>query len=418
MERLWGELRITLRTLAKARGFTAAAVVTLALALALATSVAAIVNAYLVRSLPYPHAGRLYSVSYAKPGDDPPDGLAELNWESVSDVVEHPIAWDLDMFYLLGGEHPERAGGAWVTPGFMRGLGIRSAIGRAFAAEEFAPGGPQVALIGHELWQSKFGGDTAVLGRRFQAYVSDRPQDPEIFTIVGVLPADFWHLNPYTQVLTPLRASSYPYLVRLRENVPVAAAEQRITALVRESLSTLPADWQVELRATRSEYSRQVRPLLLAIGAAVGLVLLIACANVALLVLLRAVRRQSEFAVRMALGAARARVARMLLAESLVLSAVAALGGTLLARLALRWLAPTVEQQLGRRVPGGTAALSIDPAVIGAIGALTALIALTLALAPVVAIGRQSLYSTLRRGRHGGGAGARGRRVRSALITF
>ena len=414
---IWTELRLTLRTLARARGFSLSVVVTLALALAVATAVMAIVNAYLVRSLPYPNASRLYSVFYAERGEFPPDGLEELDWPSLSDVVEHPIAWDLDVFYLLGGDHPERAPGAWVTPGFMQGLGIRPAIGRAFTPEEFVAGGPQVALISHELWQGRFGGDSAIVGRRMHAYVSDRPRDPEMFTIVGVLPRDFWHFNPYTQVLTPLRATSYPYIVRLRDGVPPEDAERRITALVKASLSTLPADWRVQLRATHDEYVREVEPLLRAIGAAVALVILIACANVSLLVVLRGIRRQKELAIRLALGASRVQVARTLLAESLVLCTVAAASGVLLAKVLLSRLGPTVEQQLGRRVPGGVDALSMDAGLIGAVVVLTAIIALVLSLAPLAVTARRSLFSTLRRGKQGTD-GARGRRLRFALITL
>src|SRR5688572_14447963 len=213
---LSNELRITVRTLAKARGFTAAATITLALGIGLAVAALAIVNAYLVRSLPYPAAERLHRVEYSRPGEEQPDGLADLRWESVSDVVEHPIAWDLDVFYLTGGEHTEAAPGAWVTPGFMQGLGIRVAVGRALGPPDFEPGAPQVALISDDLWRTRFAADPSVIGRRIQAYVSDRPRDPETFTIVGIMPADFWHLNRYTQVFTPLRAPTYPYYVRVR----------------------------------------------------------------------------------------------------------------------------------------------------------------------------------------------------------
>lgn len=112
-----GDLRIALRSLGKARGFAVAVVATLVLAIALATVVLAVVNAYLIRALPYPGASRLYGVSYARPGEAPPRGLAELPWDAVSDVIAQPISWDLDMFYLVGGDHPDAAPGAWVTPG-------------------------------------------------------------------------------------------------------------------------------------------------------------------------------------------------------------------------------------------------------------------------------------------------------------
>jgi putative ABC transport system permease protein len=246
MESLWDDVRVAVRSLLKARGYTVSAVLTLAFGLALAIVVLSVVNAYLVRSLPYPASDRLYSVTYAQPGERQPSDMETLDWASLADVVEHPIAWDLDVFYMMGGDgaFSERAPGAWVTPGFMNGLGIRPAFGRAFTSNEFLPGAPQAALISHDLWMRRFGGDSAVIGRRFDAYVSDRPRDPEIFTIVGVLPAGFWHLNPYTQLLTPLRASTYPYIVRLRQDVPPAVAEDRITALVRGTRTDIPARWR------------------------------------------------------------------------------------------------------------------------------------------------------------------------------
>ena len=130
------DLRIALRTLLRARGFAGTAIVTLGLAIMLCVSVLVVVNAYLFTALPYPGARRLYSVRYAPPGQTPPRNLQMLNWSALDDVIEYPIAWDLDMFYLIGGDQAESAPGAWVTPGFVHGLGIRPAIGRGFEAED------------------------------------------------------------------------------------------------------------------------------------------------------------------------------------------------------------------------------------------------------------------------------------------
>ncbi|HXV86460.1 MAG TPA: ABC transporter permease, partial [Gemmatimonadales bacterium] len=379
------------------------------------TCVLALVHAYLVRGLPYPGSERLYSVAYAGAGEATPQGLSEVDWLTVSDVVEHPIAWDLDVFYLVGGDHPERAPGAWVTPGFMRGLGIQPAMGRAFTPDEFQPGGPQVALISHALWRSRFGGDSTMIGRSFQAYVSDRPDDPELFTVVGVLPAGFWHLNPYTQVLTPLRALSYPYLVKLRAGVTPEAGAERITQLIRSGGVPLPRP--VELRSVHREYGRRLRPLLLATGSAVTLVLLTACANVTFLMVLRGIRRQKDVAVRLALGAGTARIAQSLVTEALVLTGTAGLIGLGGAALALRPLAPVVERQLGRAVPGGAATVSIDWPVLVAVAALLLVVGALLALTPLVATTRSSLYAVMRSGRQAGTEGRRGRRIRMALVA-
>ena len=409
------DIRLAVRSLARARGYTTSAVLTLAFGLALAATVIAVVNAYIVRSLPYPAADRLYQVFYAEPGQDAPTDMEKLDWRSLSDVVEHPIAWDLDMFYLLGGEYPEQAPGAWVTRDFVDGLGVRPRLGRNFRPEEFEPGAPQVALISHDLWMRRFGGDSSALGRHINAYVSDRPRDPESFTIVGVLDAKFWHINPFTQILTPLRAETYPYFVRLRDGVPASAVSERIASMVRDA-GTAPPGWRApQIRSLHREYVSRMKPLLLAIAAGVGVVLLIACSNVALLTVLRGMRRRKEIAVRLALGARGAQVARLLFVEAGVLTAAAVTIGVLLAAGIMRVLAPAIERNLGRRVPGGLSALSLDWPVIVALAGIGALIAAALALTPMWLAGRLSFVPALRQVR-GGGDGGAAKRARMALI--
>jgi len=411
-------MRIAARTLLKARGFTAVVILTLTIGIALATSIIAIVNSYVLRSLPYPAANRLYNIRYAEAGQSQPRGLANLDWQSLSDVIEHPLSWDLDVFYLSGGDHPESAPGAWVTPGFMQGTGVETEIGRVFNEGEFRTGSPQVALISHPLWRDRFGSDPAILGKQFQAYVSDRPDEAETFTIIGVLPAKFWHVNPYTQVFAPLRAPNYPYMVRLRAGVPTSEAERRIGSLVRDGIPGVPAAWQPRLVSVHEDYVRNVRPILSVVTAAGGIVLLIACANVAFLILIRANRQQKDIAIRFALGAGQGRVARMLITESLLLCVTSLVLGTALAAMILNGLAPVIQQQLGRPVPGGVAALSVDPGVVAMAGVLMAFIACALTLAPLLASRRQSLVTSMRRGKQSGAEGVGGRRARSALIVL
>ncbi|MGH7712583.1 MAG: FtsX-like permease family protein, partial [Gemmatimonadaceae bacterium] len=180
----------------------------------------------------------------------------------------------------------------------------------------------------------------------------------------------------------------------------------------------LPANRVVELQSVQQRLASRVKPILLAIGAAVSLVLLIACANVAFLVLIRGLRRQKEVALRIALGAGRWRVARMLLTESVVLATVAALAGTALAWLVMHQLATTIGQQLGRPAPGGVTAVSIDLAVASVVAAISVTIAAILTLAPLLIAWRQPRFATLSSGKQRGHEGARARHTRFSLITL
>ena len=402
------DCRIAGRTLLKDRSFTAVVITTLALGIALAASVIAIVNGYLLRSLPYPAADRLYSIRF-EPGQPVPDGLERLDWQSLSNVIEIPIAWDLDMFYVTTADHPEPEPGAWVTPGFMQGLGIAAEVGRAFTDEEFGTGHPQVAMISHAFWRDRFGGDPDILGKQFRAYVSDRPDEAETFTIVGVLPSTFWHVNPYTQIFVPLRAATYPYMIRLRGGIPAADAERRIGDLV---------GVQVHLRSVHGEYVQSLRPILFSIGSATGIVLVIAWANVAFLILIRTNRQQRDVAIRFALGAARGAVARTLITESLLLCATAAILGVSLATMLLTALGPVIQEQLGRPVPGGVSRLTIDLAVISIVIVLTIILACGLSLVPLVGSRRQSLMVIMRRGHMSGSNRTGARHFRTGLIVL
>ena len=406
-------MTITLRSLARARGFTVTAILTLGIGLALCVIVAAVANAYLFRPLPYPAADRLYNIQYAPPNERAPRGLNALDWASLDDIVEQPIAWDLDVFYLLGGTYPESAPGAWVTPGYVRGFGVRAAMGRDLVAQDFEPGRPLVALISHRLWQSRFGGDPAIVGRRLTAYVSDRPNESESMEIVGVTQPDFWHVNPYTEVLAPLRIKAYPYLLQLREGVPPRLAEDRVTRLVH---SAEPSAHRATLIAFQSGYVASLRPVVWAIGAAAALVLVIACANVAVLMLVRSQRREREVVLRVALGASRAQVLRMLVAEALWLGVAATIIGLALAVAALGWLVPFVEGFLERRVPGGASAIAFDPqlAAIAIAAGLVSTVAFS--LAPAIVLWRQSLAPSIAAGGRGATVSGGRSRARSFLI--
>ena len=385
------DVRSAIKGLAAARGFTTLAVLTLGIGLALCVTVLTVVNAYALRALPYPAADRLFRVDYAAPNQNPPRGLGQLEWSALDDVIEFPIAWDLDVFYMLGSEYPESMPGGWVTPGYMQALGVRVTRGRVFTPDDYKPGSPSVALVSHRVWQTRFGSDESIVGRQFHAYVSDRPNEAEAFTIVGVLPQDMWHINQYTEVLAPLRAATHPYMVRLHPGVASPLATERITRLIRSRIDGLPANFQVVMTPVQQAYIAAISPMLWAVTAAAGLVLLIAGANVAVLMLVRGRRRQKELAIRLALGAGQGRIARLLVIEALIIGAAATLIGTVASRLAMSSLAPAIERVLERRVPGGLAAFAVDYRVVLAASACGLLVTLVFAMAPLIATWRSSV---------------------------
>jgi putative ABC transport system permease protein len=409
-------LRLAARSLLAARGFTVAAVLTLALGITLCTTAIVVVGAYLLNELPYPAADRLHWIRYGVPGQEQPRNMAELDWASLNDVIEHQVAWDLDVFYMLG-DHVESVPGAWVTSGFVQGLGIQPAIGRGFDAAAFATGAPNVALISDRLWRSRFGSDPGIVGRTFTAYVSDRPEEAEQFTVIGVMPERFWHINSYTDILTPLRAPTYPYMARLRAGVTAKTAASRITALVAASSPTLPQNWTATVVSAHEVHVQTVRPALRAVSAAAGVVLLVACANVACLLLVRTTRRQREMAVRAALGAGRWAIGRMLLAEGLILGVAASALALLLTRFTLDGLAPVIQQQLGRSAPGGALAFAIDARTMGFAAGVAIMTALMCALVPLAAVLRTRVSSGLHNGSRTITEGRNNQRLRAGLIA-
>ncbi len=425
MESFLRDLHYGAKMLGKKPGFTIVAVLTLALGLALTATTTAVVNAYLIRSMPYPAADRLYHVHYAPVGQREPSGMTSLDWKSLGDIVEIADNSMPARFYLTDGGYTQEVMSLMAASGSLEALGVRAVVGRSLLDEDFRAGADRagadrVALISHLMWRDRFGSDPNVVGRLFRANSASQAGPTETFRIVGVLPPEFRYVRSYARgiidFVAPLRTPWQTYMVRLREGVPAAFAERRITDAARNVASSFPPNWSgVRLESVHEGYVSGLRPMLVAITVAAGLALVIVCVNVAVLMLLRALRRQKEMAVRVALGAGRGHIVRMLVAEAGLICGAALAVGLALTGLTLRLLAPLIEERLGRDAPG--TAIALDPTVLLVVGAAGVLIALTLSFIPLLMPWERRLADTLRREGRSGTDGPAMRRLRSALIA-
>jgi putative ABC transport system permease protein len=414
------DLRFAIRQLLKNPGFGAVAVSSLAVGLALAASTMAIVNAYLLRSVPYPTAERVYHLRYAPPGPYEPRGMTRIDWKSLQDVVADSIASSGATFYLGDAGSIARTRGLQVSPGFLRGLGVQAIIGRTFVDDEFAPGAEGVAVIGHELWRDRYGSDPQAIGGTLRVTRDDEPA--QTLRIVGVLPPGFWFgrdSSAKVDVMTPLRTPVRTYMVRLREGVPVSFAEKRISEAAKSVGSDFRPHWTgVHLQSVHDRYVENIRAVLVGITIAVAIVLVLVCVNVAVLMLLRAMRRQKEMVVRVALGARPWHILRMLIAEAGLIGGAAFAGGMALTAVTLRLLVPMVEAQLGKPAPAAPSAIQIDSTVLLTIGSVSLLIALSLAFIPLMVPWQRRLADSLRAQGTTGTDGPFMRRLRGSLIAF
>ncbi len=413
------DLRLAVRSLRAAPGFTIVTIFSLGLGLTLAASTVAVFNAYLIQPIPYAAPDRLYHVMYAPPGPLEPGGMSAFDWSSVRDVVEFPVTASGATLYLRGGGYARPARGLRVGKDFLTALGVRAVLGRTLSADDFGAG-EQPVMIGNALWRDRFGGDPSAIGQTFTTDVEESGRT-ETFRVVGVLPPGFWfgrESSVTVDVLAPLRTPARTYVARLREGVPIALAERRLTDAARAVATSLPPNWTgVHLESMRERYVSGVRPVLVGITIAAGIVLAIACTNVAVLVLLRAMRRQKEISVRMALGAGRRHIVRLLAAECALLCAASLLLVIVLTAAVLRVAAPLIEAQLGRPAPAGVSAIGLDPTMFVALALTAVAIALSLSLVPLAAPWTRRLAEMLGQPGVRGSDGAAMRRIRGLLIA-
>jgi predicted permease len=421
MDTLLQDVRLALRKLRARPGFTLLAAGTLALGIGSSTATFSLVSAVLLKALPFHDPDRLFMVwEDASVAGFPRNDVAPGNYASLlaqNRVFEGMAAVAQVSFNLSGDGEPLKVDARGVTASFFPLLGIAPEIGRAFRPEEDQPGADRVAILSHGLWQSRFGGDPAVLGR-------DILLNGEKRRVVGVLPKDFQFLESYVGLWVPAAldaeelanhgAHYLTVVARTRPGVTRQEADADLAAVARRISNDFPdgaRGLRVYTLPLREQLTGDARRPLLILSLAVVAVLLIACANLAGLLLARAPSRARESALRAALGAGPGRIVRQLLTESVLLSLVGMLPGLLVAVFALRFL-----EQL---VPPGLA-LSVHPtldtrAVVGAL-VLSLATGLLFGLVPALRTARIDVSESLRQGGRAS-TDADPRRLRSALVV-
>ena len=418
IETLLQDLRYGTRMLLKKPGFTIVAVLTLALGIGANTAVFSVVNGVLFRPLPYKDTERIITIWEPSRGGRTL-GLTDLEFFDLRQqnyVFEDIAAYATGATNLSGRGEPERVAATWVSSGFFPVLGVQPSIGRSFTPEDDKPGLSQVVVLSYGLWQRRFASDPSVIDQQISLNGISR-------TIIGVMPSDFQFDSKDVELWIPLGLDpanvnpgdrSYRAVARLKPDVTLEQARREMNSLAARLADEHKKRYPAGVNATQSLnlipiyelIVGDIRPVLLILLAAIGFVFLIACANVANLMLAHAEARQKEIAIRIALGAGRARIIRQLLTESLILSVMGGSLGMLLAVWGVQALIAIASESVPR-----TDEVSVNVAVLVFTFAVSVLAGIIFGLVPALASSKVNLHLSLKESGKAatGGSGSRTR---------
>ncbi|MCG8467434.1 MAG: ABC transporter permease [Gemmatimonadetes bacterium] len=420
-------VRLSARRMRRTPGFSAVVLITLAIGIGANTSIFSVINGVLLKPLPFYDADRLVSVWTSAPGIGeermPQSPVVNLVYDEQSELHEGIGLWAESEVTVREIQGPSRVPATFVTSGVLRALAVDPIRGRRFTPEEDWEGAPQTAMLSHAYWQSRYGGQ-AVVGERITVDGVERE-------IVGVFPASLGLFASDPAIYLPLAFDrsqlfvgnfSYRSLARLKGGVSIEQAETEFSRLLRVAVRTFPGAMSAEqveqigvtasLRPLKEDVVGDIGDVLWLLLGGVGIILIVACANVANLFLVRAETREREFAVRAALGAGRGRISVDLLIESLLLGLAGGVVGTGFAYVGLRSLVSLAPEDLPR-----LGEISLDPIVL----VFTVLVSLAagvfFGLFPVLRYRRMNAVAALKEGGRGAGAGKERHRTRNALVV-